>query len=116
MSIKGVELAKACALAAEEIQAEEIKVLDMRELSSLTDFMIVCSGKSMPHLKAVISEIGKTVHEAHGVSPHMSDGKSGSSWVVLDYIDVMVHVMDVETRELYGLENLWGQAPEVEWK
>jgi len=115
MSIQGIELAKACAVAAEEIQAEDIKVLDLRGLSTLTDFMIVCSGKSQPHLKAVIRDIAATMLEKYEVSAHSSEGKSDTRWVVLDFIDVMVHVMDEEMRELYGLEDLWGDAPEVEW-
>lgn len=116
MAIKGEELAKACVAAAEEIQAENIRVWDMRGVSSLTDFMIVCSGSSMPHLRAIIREVGRNVEKEHGVKTVYSDGKADSRWVVLDYVDVMVHVMHEEMREFYGLEELWADAKEPEWK
>lgn len=116
MPIEGQELAIACARAAEEIQAEDIRVLDLRGISSLTDFMVVCSGNSMPHLKAVLREIEKSVKEDHGADPLHTEGKADSRWVVLDYVDVMVHIMYAETREHYALEDLWGDAAPVEWR
>ena len=113
MAIVGEELAKACVKAAEEIQAEKIRLWDMRGVSSLTDFMIVCSGSSMPHLRAIIRDIAGLVDKEHGVRPVNSEGKVDSRWVVLDYIDVMVHVMHEEMREFYGLEELWADAKEI---
>ena len=86
-------MAKACVKAAEEIQAEKIRVWDMRGVSNLTDFMIVCSGSSMPHLRAIIRDVAGLVEKEHKVKAVYSDGKADSRWVVLDYIDVMVHVM-----------------------
>ena len=116
MEIIGEALARACVRAAEEIQAEEIRVWDMREVSSLTDYMIVCAGSSMPHLRAIIRDVGGMVEKEHGVKPYGSEGKVDSRWVVLDYVDVMVHVMHGEMREFYGLEELWGDAVELKWK
>lgn len=113
--MKGEELAVACARAAEEIQAEDIRVLDLRGLSSLTDFMVVCSGSSMPHLKAILRDIAKGVTEVTGERPSHTDGKAATRWVVLDYFDVMVHVLHSELREHYALEELWGDAPEIQW-
>lgn len=115
MVIVGEELAKACVKAAEEIQAENIRVWDMKGVSSLTDYMIVCSGSSMPHLRAIIRDIAGIVDKAHQVKPVNSEGKVDSKWVVLDYIDVMVHVMHDEMRDFYGLEELWADAKELEW-
>ena len=115
MAIVGEELAKACVKAAEEIQAERIRVWDMRGVSNLTDYMIVCSGSSMPHLRAIIREVAGIVESEHRVKPVNSEGKADSRWVVLDYIDVMVHVMHEEMREFYGLEELWADAKELEW-
>lgn len=114
--LEAKQLALACARAADEIQAENIRVWDMRGLSSITDFMVVCSGSSMPHLKAVMRDVNGNVHEWLGVRPVNSEGNADTRWVVLDYIDVMVHVMHQETREFYGLEELWKDAPEVLWK
>jgi ribosome-associated protein len=113
--IEGVELARACALAADEIQAENIRLWDLRGISTLTDFMVVCSGNSMPHLRAVLRDVEHHVWEWHRVRPVNAEGKVDSRWVVLDYVDVMVHIMHGELREHYGLERLWGDAKEVAW-
>lgn len=116
MAIQGEELALACAKAADEIKAENIRVWDMRGVSNLTDFMIVCSGSSMPQLRAILRDVSKTLEEEHGTKPANSEGKADTRWVVLDYIDVMVHVMHDELREYYGLEDLWKDAKEVSWQ
>ena len=113
MAKKGKELALACAKAAAEIQAEDIRVFDLRGLSTLTDFMVVCSGGSMPHLRAILRDVRAHVDEWTGEKPVNAEGKADSRWVVLDYIDVMVHVMHDELREFYGLETLWGDAKEI---
>jgi ribosome-associated protein len=115
MATEGEELAKACVKAAEEIQAEKIRVWDMRGVSNLTDYMIVCSGSSMPHLRAIMREIAGIVENESGAKPCNAEGKADSRWVVLDYIDVMVHVMHEEMRDFYGLEELWADAKELDW-
>ena len=115
MPAEGQELAIACARAAEEILAEDIRVLDLQGISTLTDFMVICSGSSMPHLKAILREVETKVKDWTGARPVHSEGKADSRWVVLDYVDVMVHIMHQEMRDLYGLEDLWGDAKMVEW-
>lgn len=110
-----LELAKACAKAAHDIQAEDIRVIDLRGLSSLTDFMVICSGTSMPHLKAVMRDIEKDLEKLREEKPHYSEGKADSRWVILDYIDVMIHIMHEEMRDLYRLEDLWGDGKMIEW-
>ena len=109
-------MALACAKAADEIQAENIRIWDMRGVSNLTDYMLVCSGSSMPHLRAILRDVSGLVEEWHDVKPVSTDGKADTRWVVLDYIDVMVHVMHPELRDFYGLETLWADAKEVTWK
>ena len=116
MAAEGQQLAVACAKAAEEILAVDIKILDLREVSSLTDFMVICSGSSMPHLKAVLREVEAKVHGWTEAKPLYTEGRVDSRWVVLDYVDVMVHVMHREMRELYALEELWGDAAPVPWE
>lgn len=115
MAIEGKELAIACARAAEEMQAEDIRVLDLTGVSSLTDFMVVCSGTSLPHLKAVMRDVEKELIEKYDVHTVNSEGNADSRWVVMDYIDVMVHIMHAELRDLYGLEDLWAAGKEVDW-
>ena len=114
MAIKGLELAMACAKAADEVKAENIRIWDMRKVSGLTDYMIVCSGSSMPQLRAILNEVSQRVEEEHGVKAIHREGKVDARWVVLDYIDVMVHVMHQELRDFYGLEELWKDAKEIE--
>ncbi|RYD41711.1 MAG: ribosome silencing factor [Verrucomicrobiaceae bacterium] len=116
MAVEGLELAKACARAADDIQADKIRVWDLRGLSNLTDYMVVCSGTSMPHLRAVLRDVRGTVEELHGAKPANAEGNADTKWVVLDYIDVMVHVMHEELRDYYGLEDLWSDAKEIDWK
>jgi len=116
MAKEGIELALACARAADEIQADEIRVWDLRGLSSLTDFMVVCSGNSMPHLRAILRDIRGKVEEWTGERPVHAEGDAETRWVVIDYIDVMVHVMHETLREHYGLEELWGDAKPIEWR
>jgi ribosome-associated protein len=116
MAVEGLELAKACAKAADEIQAEKIRVWDLRGLSNLTDFMVVCSGSSMPHLRAILRDVRGHVDDWHGAKPAHAEGNADTKWVVLDYIDVMVHVMHEELRDYYGLEELWADAKEIDWK
>ena len=112
---QGRDLAIACAKAAEEIQAVNIRVLEVKGLSTLTDYLVICTGNSMPHLKAVLRDIEKIVREGSGEEPMQTEGKSHSRWVILDYVDVMIHVMLEDVREMYALEDLWGNAKEVEW-
>ena len=114
--VKGIELAKACAKAAEEMQAEDIQVWDVSGLSTITDFVVLCSGSSMPHLRAIMRDVAGHVIEGHDVRPILSEGNADSRWVVLDYIDVMVHVLHSEMREFYDLESLWAKAKPVEWR
>jgi ribosome-associated protein len=116
MAPEGQELAVACARAADDIKAEGIRVMDLRGLSNLTDFMVICSGTSMPHLKAIQRDVEVKVRESTGANPLHSDGKADSRWMILDYVDVMVHIMHEEMREHYALEDLWGDAKDVEWK
>lgn len=115
-TITGKELALACVKAADDIQAEGIRLWDMRDVSSITDYMVVCSGSSMPHLRAVMREIARTISDEHGVRPVNKEGNPEARWVVLDFIDVMVHIMHSEMREFYGLETLWADAVEIDWQ
>ena len=114
--VKGLELAVACAKAADEMQAENIQVFDVRGQSTITDFVVLCSGSSMPHLRAILRDVAGHVTEWHGVKPLLSEGNADSRWVVLDYIDVMVHVLHTEMREFYDLESMWAKAAPIEWK
>ena len=88
-------------------------VLDVRKVSSVTDYFVVASGTSEPHLRAIVSEITDQLREKHDVRPTRVDGHTGGAWVVLDFFDVIVHVMRADVRERYDLESLWGDAAKV---
>ncbi len=114
MGADGITIAKTCAKYADEIQAEDIVVLDLRGISTIADYFVICSGTSIPHLKAVSREIREKTAEDIGEKPRSSDGEARSMWMVIDYVDVVVHILHEETRSLYALEDLWGDAPRVD--
>jgi len=107
------ELARHCRELADSKKAENIVVLDLRNLSSVTDYFVIATGSSEPHLRAIVDEIRDRLEEEYGLRPRATDGTLQTSWIVLDYFDVIVHVMRAETREHYDLEGLWSDAPRV---
>jgi ribosome-associated protein len=107
------KLAILCRKLADDKKAENIVILDMRKLSSITDYFVVASATSEPHLRAVTDEIRDKLREDHGLRPRVIDGSSMTSWVVLDYFDVIVHLMRADVRARYDLETLWGDAPRL---
>jgi ribosome-associated protein len=104
--------ARRAASAALDRKALDLVVLDVRELSSVTDYYLLCSGRSTTHLRSIVDGIreemkGADVRLRHG------EGAPESGWMLLDYGDVLVHVFLGETRVYYALERLWGDAPAV---
>ena len=88
----------------------------MREISTFTDFFVICSATSEPHLKAIAGEIENRLRKEHATKPAALDGFPASQWMVLDYLQVVVHVFHRDKREFYSLEDLWGDAPRVDWE
>jgi ribosome-associated protein len=108
------KLALLCRELADNRKAEDIVILDVSKVSSsITDYFVIASGTSEPHLRAVTDEVMDKLREDHGLRPRAIDGTLHTGWVVLDYFDVIVHVMRREVREHYDLEGLWGDAPRV---
>jgi len=107
------KLANLCRELADDKKAEDIVVLDVRKISSVTDYFVVASGTSDPHLRAIVEEISQTLRDDHGLTPNGRDGTIHAAWVVLDYFDVIVHVMRSDIRERYDLEGLWNDAVRV---
>ena len=91
-------------------------VLDLRGISTFTDFFVICSGTSEPHLKAIAGEVEARLKDDRGVRPVSVDGFPSSQWIVLDYMQVIVHVFHRDKREFYSLEDLWGDAPRLAWE
>ena len=105
------KLALLCRTLAENKKAENIVILDVRKLSSVTDYFVIASGGTEPHLRAIVNEILDKLREDFGVRPRRAEGGPGAAWQVLDFFDVIVHIMRTDTREKYNLESLWGDAP-----
>ena len=91
-------------------------MLDLRGISTFTDFFVICSATSEPQLKAIAGEIETRLKEDAAVRPVAVDGFPASQWIVLDYLQVVVHVFHRDKREFYSLEDLWGDAPRLEWQ
>ena len=107
------KLAQLCSEFADNRKAENIAVLDVRKVSSVTDYFVVASGTSEPHLRAIVSEITDKLRDEYDLRATRVDGHTGGAWVVLDFFDVIVHVMRSDVRERYDLESLWGDAAKV---
>jgi ribosome-associated protein len=104
------KLALLCRDLADNKKAENIVALDVRKLSSVTDYFVIASGTSSPHLRAIVNEIEDKLRAEHELRPRATDGNLNGDWVVLDYFDVIIHVMRADVRERYDLEGLWGDA------
>jgi ribosome-associated protein len=107
------KLAQLCWEQADNKKAEDIVILDVSELSSVTDYFVICSATSEPHMRAISDEIGNSLREKHDLRPRAIDGTLQTAWIVMDYFDVIVHIMKTDVREKYDLEALWGDAPRV---
>lgn len=97
---------------AEDKKALELAVLDLRGLCGFTDFFVVCSGQSPLQLRAIAESVEQGLKE-EGVVPIAVEGKGQGNWIVLDYGDILVHVMSETARAYYALERLWGDAKVV---
>ncbi|HET9722633.1 MAG TPA: ribosome silencing factor [Actinomycetota bacterium] len=107
-------IAAAAARAAADKQAQDVVILDVHELIVITDYFVVCTGTSDRQVKTLVEEIEKALR-ALGEKPVRREGEQGSRWVLLDYVDVVVHVFAEEEREYYDLERLWRDAPRLRW-
>lgn len=110
---RSLQLALAAAQTALENRAEDVVVLDMRKLSQLFDYFVICTGRSRRQLHAISEEIDR--HLEQDLNDHRMgiEGYDASRWILLDYGTVVVHIFDPETREYYALEELWAEAPRV---
>lgn len=108
-------IAAAAARAAADKQAQDVVVLDVHELIVITDYFVLCTGTSDRQVKTLVEEIEKALRTL-GEKPVRREGEQESRWVLLDYVDVVVHVFAEEEREFYDLERLWRDAPRLGWE
>jgi ribosome-associated protein len=104
--------AQRAARAALDRKALDLVVLDVKSLSSVTDYFLVCSGRSTTHLASITDAIRAELKQ-DGIRPLHAEGATDSGWVLLDYGDVLMHVFLEDTRAYYALERLWGDAPSI---
>jgi ribosome-associated protein len=105
------EMVRALAHYASDRKALEIVQLDLREIIGYTDFFLVCSGRSGRQVKAIHDAIYQGMKGQHRLLPERVEGLAQARWVLMDYLDVVVHVFTPEARAYYRLEQLWGEAP-----
>ncbi len=106
-------MAARCAALAADKKAEDVIALDLRGISSFTDFFVICSGTSEPHLKAIAGEVEERLKKDDKVTPNAVDGYPMSHWIVIDYGDVVVHIFHEQKRGFYSIEDLWSDAPRL---
>jgi ribosome-associated protein len=92
-------------------KALEVTELDLRGVLDYTDYFVICSGNTSRQTKAIHDGILEGLKREHGTLPRRVEGASRADWILMDYLDVVVHIFTPETREFYRLEQLWGEAP-----
>lgn len=101
------------AAAASSKKAERIVILDVSQLLVITDHFVICSGNTDRQVRTIADEVEKRLLDETSLKPYRREGKSEGRWVLLDYVDFVVHVFHAEDREYYNLERLWADAPVV---
>jgi len=113
--LTSLEQARRIAGLADEKLAQDIVILDMRPVCAYTDYFVVCSGLNSRQTRSIVDEVRHGLkHGNERVLPHAVDGEREGDWIVADYLDVVLHVFTPETRDYYGLEELWDDVPSVE--
>jgi ribosome-associated protein len=107
-------LARRLAELADAKGASEIVVLDMRQLASYTDFLAICTARNERQARAVADDVRLRMKQEHEMLPGGVEGDGAAGWIVLDYLDAVLHVFTGEARQRYQLEELWREAPRVE--
>ncbi len=110
-SIDSALLADRIAELASDRKAIEIRVLDLRGIVAYTDFFVVCSGNTERQTKAIHDAVYQALKDEQGLLPRRTEGVREARWILLDYLDCVLHIFTPAAREFYRLENLWGEAP-----
>jgi ribosome-associated protein len=97
---------------ADDRQARDMTLLDLRGLTLMTDYFFICSGNSSTHIRTIVDKVTEAMKHA-GMGGIRVEGYDAAQWVLMDYGDVVVHVMSPEQREYYHLEEFWSEAPRV---
>jgi ribosome-associated protein len=112
--LESIDQAKRIAALAQDKLASDVVVLDMRPVCSYTDYFVVCTGRNARQTKAIWDEVHETLKREARLIPRSVDGEREASWIIADYLDVVLHVFTPEQRAFYRLDELWGDVPSVE--
>ena len=107
-------LARRLAELADDKKAEDIVGLDMRELVSYTDWLVICTARNERQARAIVDEVKLRLKNEDGLLPGGTDGEGAAGWIVLDFLDAVLHVFTDEARRRYQLEDLWREAPKLD--
>jgi ribosome-associated protein len=105
------QLAETIAGLAADKKAVDVVELDVRNVIGYTDFFLVCSGNTARQTKSIHDGIHQTLKDEHGLLPRRVEGVREARWILMDYLDVVVHIFTPEARDFYRLEQLWGEVP-----
>lgn len=108
------EIARRVATIADAKQAADIVVLDMRGMVAYTDFLVLCTARNQRQAKAIHDEVRETMKRDEGLAPDHVEGEREAEWILVDYLDAILHLFSPEARDYYRLETLWGEAPRLE--
>ena len=108
------QFVRKAAKVAEKKKAENTLILDLQNLTTIADYFLICSGTSEIQLATIASSIIEKLAE-EGIKLHHQEGTPESKWILLDYGGTIIHIFNTETRQYYGLEKLWGDAPKVDF-
>ena len=106
------EILKIAVKAIDSKRGENIRIIKIDELTVIADYFVIANGSSSTQVKALADEVEFKLSEA-GLEPRRTEGYQGANWIVLDYIDVVIHIFHKETRDFYDLERLWQDGVEV---
>jgi ribosome-associated protein len=112
--LDSLEQARRIAGIAQDKLADDVVILDMRPVCVFTDFFVVCSGRNPRQVKSIWDEVHARLKQDERLLPRAVDGERESTWIVADYLDVVLHVFTPDQRSYYRLEDLWGDVPNVE--
>ena len=112
-TIDGLQTARDAHEALGDKKALDLVLLDVRGVSQVTDYILMATATSTPHLKALSDEVQRVLKKNRGLHCYRKAGDKDGGWIVLDYIDVIIHVFSTQAREYYAIEELWPEAPRI---
>ena len=113
MNITSKEMALKAAEILSSKKADDLKVLEIKGLTTICDYFVICSGTSTPHIKALCDETELKLSEAYGVKCR-NEGYGAANWLLMDYGNVVIHIFNKESLDFYGLERLWADVKQIE--